>query len=226
MRSDASPGPDGFSPGFFKHFWPVVRDDLMSLFEAFQSGDVQLHPLNQAHMVLLPKRDNVITADGFRPISLQGTILKILWKMLTNRIQSIIPTLVTLDQSGFIRGRDITANFAYAAELVQCCHKRHVPTIVLKLDFRKAFDSVDWGALDRILHARGFSDKWCAWIRAILESGRTSVLLNGMPGCCFDCKQGLRQVDPCPRTCSSSSWMSSSNSSYLTALPTIWSTLW
>jgi hypothetical protein len=127
MRSDASPGPDGFSPGFFKHFWPVVRDDLMSLFEAFQSGDVQLHPLNQAHMVLLPKRDDVITADGFRPISLQATVLKILYKMLTNRIQSIIPTLVTLDESGFIRGREITANFAYAAELVQCCHKRRVP---------------------------------------------------------------------------------------------------
>jgi hypothetical protein len=189
MRSDASPGPDGFSPGFFKHFWPVVRDDLMSLFEAFQSGDVQLHPLNQAHMVLLPKRDDVITADGFRPISLQATVLKILYKMLTNRIQSIIPTLVTLDESGFIRGREITANFAYAAELVQCCHKRHVPTIVLKLDFRKAFDSVDWGALDRM---------WCAWIRAILESGRTSVLLNGVLGCCFDSKQGLRQGDPVP----------------------------
>jgi hypothetical protein len=66
---------------------------------------------------------------------------------------------------------------------------------VLKLDFRKAFDSVDWGALDRILRARGFGDLWCSWIRAILESGRTAILLNGVPGRWFDCKQGRHQGD-------------------------------
>jgi hypothetical protein len=196
MRSDASPGPDGFSPGFFKHFWPVIKEDLAELFDAFHAESARLQPLNQAYMVLLPKRDDVVTADGFRPISLQGTALKILCKMLTRRIQPLMSSLVSIDQSGFIRGRNITDNFAYAAELVQCCHKRRIPTIVLKLDFRKAFDSVDWSALDRILRARGFGDKWCGWIRTILESGRTAVLLNGVPGRWFDCKQGLRQGDP------------------------------
>jgi exonuclease III len=196
MRTDASPGPDGFSPGFFKTFWPLVKGDLSDLMAAFHSGTTKLQPINQAYMALLPKRDDVVTADGFRPISLQGTALKILCKVLTRRIQPHIPALVSIDQSGFIRGRNITDNFAYAAELVQCCYKRRVPTIVLKLDFRKAFDSVDWSALDCILHARGFGDKWCSWIRAILETGRTAVLLNGVPGRWFDCKQGLRQGDP------------------------------
>jgi mannosylglycoprotein endo-beta-mannosidase len=65
-----------------------------------------------------------------------------------------------------------------------------------ELDFRKAFDSVDWIALDRILRARGFGDVWCSWIKAILESGCTAVLLNGVPGRWFDCKRGLRQGDP------------------------------
>jgi hypothetical protein len=91
-------------------------------------------------MVLLPKHDHVVTADGFRPISLQGAALKILCKVLTRRIQPHIPSLVSIDQSSFIRGRNISDNFAYAAELVQCCYKRRTPTIVLKLDFRKAFD--------------------------------------------------------------------------------------
>jgi hypothetical protein len=188
MRTDASPGPDRFSPGFFKTFWPTVKGDLADLLAPFHSGRARLQPLNQAYMALLPKRDDVITADGFRPISLQGTALKILCKVLTRRIQPHIPALVAIDQSGFIRGWNITDNFAYAAELVQCCYKRRSPTIVLKLDFRKAFDSVDWAALDRILRARGFGDVWCSWIRAILESGRTAVLLNGVPGRWFDCK--------------------------------------
>lgn len=66
--------------------------------------------------------------------------------MLTSRLQSHIPDLVSLDQSGFIRGREISDNFAYAAELVQTCHVRKIPALVLKLDFRKAFDSVSWVA--------------------------------------------------------------------------------
>jgi hypothetical protein len=184
---------------------------MCDLLATFHSGATNLQPLNQAYMALLPKRDDVVTADGFRPISLQGTAVKILCKMLTRRIQPLIPSLVSIDQSAFIHGRNITDNFAYAAELVQCCHKRRAPPI-LKLDFRKAFDSVDWGALDRILRARGFGDLWCSWIRAILESGRTAILLNGVPGRWFDCKQDCTRATPCRHICSSS-WPTSSRSS-------------
>jgi hypothetical protein len=174
----------------------VVKEDLLRFFEAFHCGHSSLQPLNQALIVLLPKRDDVATADGFRPISLQSTILKLLCKMITNRVQPFMPELVSLDQSGFIRGRNITDNFAYAAELVQCCHKRKTPTIVLKLDFRKAFDSVDWDALDQILGARGFCSTFRSWVRVILRTGRAAVLLNGVPGRWIDCKRGLRQGDP------------------------------
>jgi hypothetical protein len=97
----------------------------------FHYGATNLHPLNQAYMALLPKRDDVVTADDFGPISLQGTAVKILCKMLTRRIQPLIPSLVSIDQSSFIRGRNISDNLAYAAELVQCCHKSRAPTIVL-----------------------------------------------------------------------------------------------
>jgi hypothetical protein len=67
---------------------------------------------------------------------------------------------VDIDQTGFIRGRSITENFVYAMELVQCCHKRRKPTMVVKLDFAKAFDTVCWEALDVVLQARGFNQQW------------------------------------------------------------------
>jgi hypothetical protein len=43
---------------------------------------------------------------------------------------------------GFLKGRSISENFVYATELVQVCYKKKVPTLVLKLDFAKAFDTV------------------------------------------------------------------------------------
>jgi len=59
-----------------------------------------------------------------------------------------------------VHGRSIAENFVYAADLLSCCHKRKVPTAVLKLDFKKAFDSVKWSSLDAILRVRGFDSHW------------------------------------------------------------------
>lgn len=64
------------------------------------------------------------------------------------------------------------------------------------MDFRKAFDSVSWEALDAILAARGFGDQWHAWMNTLLSTGRAAILLNGVPGPWIPCKRGLRQGDP------------------------------
>lgn len=68
--------------------------------------------------------------------------------------------------------------------------------MVLKLDFAKAFDSVNWDSFLKILHARGFSEKWCKWVHAILQTLMSAVVVNGIPGRWMKCRQGLRQGDP------------------------------
>jgi len=113
---------------------------------------------------------------------MQNCSLKIVAKMLTTCLQVEIPNLIDPDQTGFIKGRSISENFIYAVELVQCCHRQKIPTLVLKLDFAKAFDSVDWGSLDRVLAVRGFPPTWRSWISNILTTSKSVVLVNGMPG--------------------------------------------
>lgn len=110
-------------------------------------------------MVLIPKMDTSSRAKDFRPISLQNCIPKLIAKCLTNRLQALLPKLIHTDQTGFLKGRCIVKIFVYATELVQFCYKQKAPTIILKLDFRKAFDSISWTALDDILQAKGFSEK-------------------------------------------------------------------
>jgi len=107
-----------------------------------------------------------------------------------------IPKLIDMDQTCFIKGRSISENFIYALELVQHCHKQRLPTLVLKLDFAKAFDSVNWDSLLKILQCRGFPATWCSWIQHILTTSKSAILLNGCPGSWFTCKKGLRQGDP------------------------------
>ncbi|GJZ18942.1 RNA-directed DNA polymerase, eukaryota, reverse transcriptase zinc-binding domain protein [Tanacetum coccineum] len=69
-------------------------------------------------------------------------------------------------------------------------------TLISKVDFEKAFDSVSWKYLDFVLLNLGFGSKWCSWIRACLSSSRASVLVNGSPTSEFSIKHGLRQGDP------------------------------
>jgi hypothetical protein len=68
--------------------------------------------------------------------------------------------------------------------------------MIIKLDFKKAFDSISWTSLLKILRHRGFPDKFCKWIEEILSTGKTAILLNGVPGPWINCKNGLRQGDP------------------------------
>ncbi|KAF8672185.1 hypothetical protein HU200_049753 [Digitaria exilis] len=196
MNPNSSPGPDGFSPSFFVTFWYVVKNDVLDVFASFFDHSLSLDGLNRAYLVLLPKKDGARYAADFRPISLQSCLLKALAKVLTNRLQPLIPSIVGPDQTGFVKGRCISENFIYAAELLSCCHKRKAPTIVLKLDFHKAFDSIGWDSLDSILAVRGFDSKWRRWITSLLSTGHTSNLLNGSPGRWFQCRRGLRQGDP------------------------------
>lgn len=81
-----------------------------------------------------------------------------------------------------------------ATELIQCCHKHRSPTLVIKLDF-KAFDSINWSSLLKILEARGFPEKWQRWMQMLLNTSKSAALVNGILGPWINCKRGLRQGD-------------------------------
>jgi hypothetical protein len=104
-------------------------------------------------------------------ISLQNCLIKAIAKVLTNRLQPHIPSLIHPDQTGFVKGRSIAKNFNYVADLLNYCHKRKVPTMLIKLDLRKAFDLVSWVALNQLLITRGFPPIFCNWIQNILLTG-------------------------------------------------------
>jgi hypothetical protein len=122
--------------------------------------------------------------------------MKLFTKVMKNRLRSAIPLIVDADQTGFIHGHNIIENFVYAADLLRCYHNRKIPTTVLKLNFKKAFDSIEWGSLETILHCRGFVEHWHRWIPKILMFGLTAVMLNSVLVRWITCHQGLRQGAP------------------------------
>jgi hypothetical protein len=167
----------------------------MDFLTSFHGGDVDLDRINRAHIVLLPKCPGATAPKDFRPVSLQNCPVKIITKILTTRLQRHIQQLIDIDQTGFIKGRSISENFVYATELVQHCHRNKIPTVVLKLDFAKAFDSVCWDSVLKILAARGFPDRWLQWMQVLFSTSHSAVMINGCPGNWIRCRRGLRQGD-------------------------------
>jgi hypothetical protein len=85
---------------------------------------------------------------------------------------------------------------AWAFEYLHLCHKSEKELLILKLDFEKAFDKIEYEVIMQILRHKGFPEKWVKWVKDILSSGTSSILLNGVPGKVFHCHCGVRQGDP------------------------------
>nr|GEU75893.1 RNA-directed DNA polymerase, eukaryota [Tanacetum cinerariifolium] len=146
------------------------------------------------------KNWNLIESDVVKavqwPISLIGSMYKIVAKILANRLVTVLGDLVNEIQYTFVADRQILDGPFVLNEVVQWCKNRKKQTMVFKVDFEKAYDSVRWEFVDDVLKKFGFGEKWCLWIRSCLQSLRGLVLVNGSPTQEFQFFKGLKQGDP------------------------------
>jgi hypothetical protein len=186
MPGEKAPGPDGFTACFFKTCWTIIKDNLLAAFNCFHSLHTHIWKLlNTADMVLLPKKERSETASDYRPVSLMHSILKILCKLLANRLAPELDKLISRNQSAFIKKRSIQDNFLYVKNVIRDAHCKNSPTAFLKLDLAKAFDSVEWPFLLEVLEQMGFGQRWRDMISILLASSSSRVLLNGKQGRLF-----------------------------------------
>ncbi|GJW95557.1 RNA-directed DNA polymerase, eukaryota [Tanacetum coccineum] len=151
---------------------------------------------NSSFIALILKIPDANLVKDFRPISLIGSIYKIIAKILTNRLVGVMGGIVNEVQSTFIADRQILDGPFILNEMLSWCKKRKKQSLIFKVDFEKAYDSIRWDFLDDVLRKFGFVDKWCKWIQCCLHSSRGSIIINGSPTDEFKFGKGLKQGDP------------------------------
>ncbi len=196
LQSGKSPGPDGFTIEFYKAFSISLAPALQNVFnEAFSKGCLP-PTLSSASITLIAKKDKDPHLCGsYRPISLLNVDYKILTKILSLRLQQVLPQIISADQTGFMIGRH---SFYNTRKLINILNTPNsdVPEVVLTLDAEKAFDRVEWRYLLQVMESFGFDDGFISWVKLLYVSPQASVLTNGVFSSPFLLQRGTRQGCP------------------------------
>nr|GEW83909.1 RNA-directed DNA polymerase, eukaryota [Tanacetum cinerariifolium] len=185
-----------FTFTLYKKFWDMIKVDVVAFVQAFFSTSTFPRGCNASFIALISKGPNPMVISNFRPISLIGAQYKIIAKVMANRLALFIDSVISHEQSAFIKHRQILDGPLMVNEVIKWCQRKKSKLIVFKINFEKAFDSVSWEFLIRVMHFIGFSECWINWIKGCLYSASSSILINGSPTNEFNLNCGLRQGDP------------------------------
>lgn len=196
MPLNKSPGPDGYSVEFIRTSWDVVGDDVVSAVKEFFRNGRLLKDMNTTAIALIPKMPEACRLTDYRPISCCNIVYKLISKIIANRLKPILSKCVSPNQAAFLKGRSLGENVLLATELIRdynksSCHH----SAMLKIDIRKAFDTVCWDFVIKVLEAQLFPTMFITWITECISSPRFSVAINGELAGFFEGKKGLRQGD-------------------------------
>jgi hypothetical protein len=194
LPADRAPGPDGYTGHFYKACWQLIQADFMAAIITLQQGNARkLELLNSAYLTLIPKKEALSPAD-FCPISLIHSFANLITKVLANSLAKKLNTMISTNQSAFIRGWCIHDNFILVQQTIKLLHREKVPSLFIELDISKPF--VSWAFLLEVLNHLGFGNTWCNLVSNLLTMSTTRVLLNDEPGATIKHQRGLRQGDP------------------------------
>ncbi|GJZ18722.1 RNA-directed DNA polymerase, eukaryota [Tanacetum coccineum] len=137
-----SPGPDGFTFEFFGKFWSVVGLDFCIAVEWFFDHASFSIGCNSSFIYLISKSLDPKSVCDYRPISLIGSMYKVITKILANRLSMVISDLISDVQTTFLPNRQILDGPFIINELLARCHHKKQRAMVFKVDFAKAYDSI------------------------------------------------------------------------------------
>ena len=197
FQNDKSPGEDGFTVEFYKFFFELLGHNLVESFnEAYEANELSISQ-RRGIITLIPKEDgSLLDLSNWRPITLLNVDCKIATKAIAKRIEASLPKLINSDQTGFIKGRYIGENIRLIIDIMEYTKTHNIPGILVSLDFRKAFDSLEWPFIMRTLGVFNFGTSIQKWVSTFYTNIESAALNNGFLTNWFRPSRGVRQGCP------------------------------
>ena len=197
MSGGRSPGNDGLTVEFYKVFWTDIKDIFFaSVCYSRTVGELSTSQ-KQAIIKLLEKKDkDKRFIENWRPISLLNVDTKIVSKSLASRFLPVLPTIISSDQTAYVKGRYIGESIRLISDILDTSKLLNVSGYLLTVDLQKAFDSIDHIFLLACLEKFGFGTNFITWITILLNNNESCVSNGGHTTQYFKLNRGARQGDP------------------------------
>ena len=197
MKNGKSPGCDGLTVEFYKHFWSNLGTKLLeTLIYADEKGELSQSQKRGVITLLHKQGKDQLFIKNWRPVTLLNIDYKILSKTLAQRVKEVIQSLIHPDQRGFIKGRYIGENIRQIDDLMHIAEQKKKTGLLLLVDFEKAFDSIEWKFIDKVLEKFCFGPYVRKLVQLCYTQVSSTVINNGYSSGWFSIKRGVRQGCP------------------------------
>ena len=197
MKTNKSPGSDGFTVEFYSYFWNDIKYSLIRSFENSFRDEILSDSQKLGIVTCLPKpgkpREHL---KNWRPITLLNVDYKIFSGVIASRMKKYLDSIISNYQKGFVAGRNIGECTRLTSDIIYKMKKSKMSGIILLIDFEKAFDSLDWSFIDKTLKYFNFGEKMCQYVRLFYNKIESCVTNNGFCSERFQLGRGVRQGDP------------------------------
>ena len=180
FQNNKSPGNDGLPIAFYKTCWNLISESFMEyVHESFKYGEMS-NSQRKAVITLMEKQGKDRTViENWRPISLINVDAKIISKVIAVRVKSVLPNIIHHNQTGYVKDRYIGETVRLIFDIMEFDDNENIPGILIFIDFKKAFDTVEWHYLFDCLKAFNFGPDLINWIKTFYHNIESCIISNG-----------------------------------------------
>ncbi|CAH8485715.1 unnamed protein product [Schistosoma margrebowiei] len=193
LKRGRAAGPDGLAPEVFKDGGPILAVRLTNILAKIWELDVIPSDWSQSLIVPIYKKGSKSSCDNHRGISLTNIISKILASIIIKRLTKTRELQTRENQAGFRPGRGCIDHIFTIRQVLEHRHTYRRPTMVVFLDLKAAFDSVDREILWQCLSLKGVPQKYINLIKALYSNTTSRVRAYGELSSSFATSSGVRQ---------------------------------
>ena len=190
-----SPGIDGFPVEFYKEYWVKIKKLFMEYVNEVRDKGLTNSRNVSVIKLIYKKTGEIFLLTNYRPISLINVDVKIITKVLAERLKLVLPSIIHSTQTA-VYGRKIDQNIHLVRDLIELANKNNDTAAFIFLDQEKAFDRVNHKFLFKTMEAFGIGEHFIRWVSTIYTNASAMLNINGFFSEKIPLKRGVRQGCP------------------------------
>ena len=195
LKGNKSPGLDGIPVEFYQLFWDDIKELYLAFLNGLKNGAIPKGKNTSVIKLIYKKTGEIYLLTNYRPISLINVDIKILTKILANRLKFVLPSIIHKSQTA-VYGRKIDQTVHLIRDLIQLANDEDDQAAFIFLDQEKAFDRVNHNFLYKTMSAFGFGDGFIGWVKKLYSNATSILNINGFFSERIPLKRGVRQGCP------------------------------